>query len=56
MHNSILVRCTQFCKFVGIDQDEFYVIIESFRNLDIWYRDGNKWKLRDFLLDDWDWH
>ena len=45
----------QFCKFVSIDQDEFYVIIESFRNLDIWYRDGNKWKIRDFLLDDWDW-
>jgi N-acetyl sugar amidotransferase len=46
----------QFCKFVGIEQDEFYVIIESFRNRDIWYRDGNKLKIRDFLIKDWDWH
>ena len=45
----------KFCKFVGINQKEFFEIIESFRNLDIWYQDGNTWKIQDFLIEDWDW-
>jgi len=45
----------KFCKFVGIEQNEFFGIIEPFRNLDIWYQDGNTWKIQDFLVDDWDW-
>jgi N-acetyl sugar amidotransferase len=45
----------KFCKFVDIEQDEFFEIIEPFRNLDIWYQDGDTWKMRDFLVDDWDW-
>jgi N-acetyl sugar amidotransferase len=45
----------KFCKFVGIKQKEFFKIIEPFRNLDIWYRDCDTWKMRDFLVTNFDW-
>jgi len=45
----------KFCEFVGIKPKEFFEIIESFRNLNIWYQDGDTWKIRDFLVGDWDW-
>ena len=45
----------KFCKFVDIKQEDFFGIIESFRNLDIWYQDGDTWKIRDFLIPYFDW-
>jgi len=44
-----------FCSFVGISSEQFFEIIEPFRNLDIWQKDGGIWKMPDFLIDDWAW-
>jgi N-acetyl sugar amidotransferase len=36
----------RFCKYFGISEEEFWEVTESFRNLDIWEKDGNdEWKL-----------
>jgi hypothetical protein len=45
----------KFCAFVGITGERFLEIIEPFRNRAIWSRDGGVWRLRDFLIEDWDW-
>ncbi len=45
----------KICKFMGIEVKEFFIIIESFRNKDIWYKDHGTWKIRDFLIEDWNW-
>ncbi|MGK5094690.1 N-acetyl sugar amidotransferase [Deltaproteobacteria bacterium TL4] len=45
----------QFCKFVGITEEQFFEIGEQFRNKDIWYQENNVWKIRDFLIPDWQW-
>lgn len=37
-----------FCKYIGIDEDEFWEVAESYRNLDIWETDTttNDWRLK----------
>lgn len=45
----------KFCEFVSISAEEFLTIVERFRNRDIWFRDGGQWKIRDFLISDWNW-
>lgn len=45
----------KLCAFLQMSRERFFEIAERFRNLDIWYRDGDTWKLRDFLIADWDW-
>ena len=45
----------KFCNFTGIIEEEFYNIAERFRNKDIWYKDDGLWKIRDFLITNWDW-
>ena len=45
----------KFCEFVNIEQKTFFEIIETFRNKDIWYNDNGVWKIRDFLIPDFDW-
>ena len=44
-----------FCKFTGISEDCFFEIVEGYRNPDIWYRDGNTWKIANFLIPEWKW-
>jgi hypothetical protein len=44
-----------FCDYVGITPQEFFEIIEPFRNTNIWYREDSQWKIRDFLIPDWNW-
>ncbi|MBF0176712.1 MAG: N-acetyl sugar amidotransferase [Magnetococcales bacterium] len=44
-----------FCAFVGMTQDQFFQVIEPFRNLAIWHVDQGVWKIRDFLMEDWNW-
>ncbi len=46
---------TSFCNFTGMSRDEFNAILEKFRNHDIWYQEGNVWKIRNFLIEDWSW-
>jgi len=44
-----------FCKFLSISLREFFLIAEKFRNQKIWYKDKNKWKIKDFLIKDYKW-
>lgn len=46
----------KLCAFMRVDLDRFLSICEKFRNRAIWYRDGQTWKLRDFLIADWNWN
>lgn len=45
----------KFCDFVGISQSHFLEIIEKFRNPEIWVMEDGKWKIKDFLIPDWNW-
>ena len=44
-----------FCRFTGIKVSEFEDTAEKFRNLDIWEKEDGVWKLKDFLIPDWEW-
>jgi len=44
-----------FCEFQGLDENWFWDVAESFRNHDIWQKQGNKWIIPDFLIEDWQW-
>ncbi len=46
----------KFCAFSGISIPRFFEICEKFRNLAIWRQDSGVWKIRDFLIDDWEWN
>ena len=37
----------QFCRYIGIREEEFWAIAERYRNHDVWVRDGNDWRLRN---------
>lgn len=43
------------CKFLEIDQQQFEVLIEPFRNLQIWEQVSGVWKIKDFIISDWSW-
>lgn len=45
----------KFCKFLDITKKHFFEICETFRNHDIWTKEGNKYVIKDFLIDDWEW-
>ena len=45
----------KFCDFVGITEDRFYKICEKFRNLEIWSQESGIWKIKDFLIPNWNW-
>jgi N-acetyl sugar amidotransferase len=45
----------KFCEFVGEPEAWFWSTCERFRNMAIWFRDGNRWKVRDFLIPDFAW-
>lgn len=44
-----------FCKFVDKPERWFWEICEKYRNTDIWYKDKDIWKIKDFLISDWNW-
>lgn len=41
----------KFCKYLEIDDKKFFRIAESFRNKNIWFKEKNKWRIKNFLLD-----
>ncbi len=45
----------KLCEFLGISTQEFFDIAETFRNRDVWMRDGAAWKIPGFLVPDWTW-
>lgn len=45
----------KFCSFIEIDKKKFYEILETFRNKDIWFKENNVWKIKNFPINDWKW-
>ena len=45
----------KFCNYVGISNEEFFEIANSFRNNQIWQQTNGVWQIKDFLLQKWDW-
>ena len=46
----------RFCRFVGRSTAWFWNVAETFRNLDVWKRDGNgDWHIPGFIVKDWRW-
>ncbi|MCA9290942.1 MAG: hypothetical protein KDA25_07425, partial [Phycisphaerales bacterium] len=45
----------RFCAYVDISRRHFFEVIERFRNPEVWTRDGDAWRIPDFLVDDWAW-
>ncbi|MFA4903575.1 MAG: N-acetyl sugar amidotransferase [Desulfobaccales bacterium] len=45
----------KFCNFIGITREDFFNLIEKFRNPSIWVKKNNKWVMPDFLIQDWNW-
>lgn len=45
----------KICKFLDISKKTFFTLCEKFRNHDIWYKDNRTWKIRNFLIPDWNW-
>jgi N-acetyl sugar amidotransferase len=45
----------KFCAFTGISTCEFFDIIEKYRNTNVWQRESGGWRIRDFLINNWNW-
>ncbi len=45
----------KLCSFLEISEKDFYGVAETFRNLDIWKKVDNAWRIEGFLIDDWSW-
>ena len=46
----------KFCNFVEKPTSWFFETCEKFRNKKIWHMDGNIWKIKNFLISDWEWN
>lgn len=46
----------KLCEFLGITTERFFEIAETFRNAEVWLRDGTTYKISGFLVPDWDWN
>ncbi len=44
-----------FCDYVEISIEEFFNILETFRNKKIWVNDKGTWKINNYIVKDWDW-
>jgi N-acetyl sugar amidotransferase len=45
----------KFCAWAEISEQEFNKIADTFRNESIWFKENNKWKLKEFLFEEWAW-
>ncbi|MCR6737154.1 MAG: N-acetyl sugar amidotransferase [Afipia sp.] len=45
----------KLCSFLGIGVARFFEISEGFRNHEIWFEEPGTWKIRDFLIPEWEW-
>jgi len=45
----------KFCKYINISKKEFIKITNKFRNKRIWYKKDNRWKIKNFLIENWRW-
>lgn len=44
-----------FCRFTGLTEERCLEIFEGFRNLNVWEKSDGVWKIREFLIPDWNW-
>jgi N-acetyl sugar amidotransferase len=44
-----------FCRYLGIAREEYFRIVEGFRNREIWSRREGRWVIDGFLIDDFPW-
>lgn len=44
-----------FCNYLGIPVSEYFRVVESFRNRDIWTRQDGKWVIPGFLIPEFPW-
>jgi hypothetical protein len=44
-----------FCDYLGIDQREYFSILERFRNPQLWTRRDDRWYIDNFLIPDFQW-
>lgn len=44
-----------FCRFVGIQKEDWWNIAEQHRELDIWQMEAGVWKMPGFIIDNWNW-
>ena len=45
----------KFCKYLNINRNYFLRIAEKFRNKAIWKKENKIWKIKKFLIKDWNW-
>jgi hypothetical protein len=45
----------KLCAFLRISTTRFFEICETFRNKHIWVREAGAWRIKDFLIPDWNW-
>ena len=45
----------KLCDFLRIPTEKFFEIAETFRNRDIWARDGAQWMIPGFIIPEWNW-
>lgn len=45
----------RLCAFLGISRTRFFEVCETFRNRDIWKKQGDTWTIPDFLVPGWSW-
>ena len=45
----------KLCDFLGITEQGFSEVIETFRNHAIWHLENGKWKIRNFIITNWSW-
>jgi len=45
----------KLCEFININEQRFNEILETFRNRDIWFKDNGAWKIKDFIVKNWEW-
>ena len=45
----------RFCAFLQIPTPQFFEICDSFRDPNIWRREGDTWVIDNFLVERWKW-
>jgi hypothetical protein len=44
-----------FCKYLGMAEEEYFEILEGFRNRDLWSMRDGRWVIDGFLIEDFPW-
>ena len=44
-----------FCDYVGMSEDDYFKVLERFRNPNIWTRRDGRWVIDNFLIPDFPW-